>query len=295
MVLAKGNKNNYFGFLNIYKPAGMTSHDVVACVRKITSQRQVGHTGTLDPFAEGVLPVCVGKATRLIEFLADDKEYIATVQFGKTTDTYDCEGQITSTSDKKITRNEIIAALKDFEGEIEQLPPIYSAIKVNGKKLYDYARKGQSVEIQPRKVFIEKIALQTFDETSQAAEILVKCSKGTYIRSIAYDLGQKLGAGAYLTKLIRTQAGSFQINSSHKLDELKNNFSSACLINPFDILPLPKLELNEEQLDKVKHGQFLKNSQFNDGQFVILFYNKDGIAAIGAVEKDKIKTKKVFV
>ena len=127
-----------FGFVNIYKPVGMTSHDVVAKVRKFTGVKQVGHTGTLDPFAEGVLPVCIGKATRLIEFLADDKEYLATVQFGASTDTYDKDGSVIFSSDKKVSEDDLKEALKIFEGEISQMPPIYSAIKVNGKKLYEY-------------------------------------------------------------------------------------------------------------------------------------------------------------
>ncbi|MDE6138014.1 MAG: tRNA pseudouridine(55) synthase TruB, partial [Candidatus Gastranaerophilales bacterium] len=125
------------GFLNVYKPKGMTSHDVVAKIRKVLHIKQVGHTGTLDPFATGVLPIAIGKATKLIEYLGDDKEYIATVQFGKTTDTYDLEGEVTNSYDKKVTEAEVIEALKSFEGEISQIPPIYSAIKVNGKKLYD--------------------------------------------------------------------------------------------------------------------------------------------------------------
>ena len=136
-----------FGFLNIYKPKGLTSHDVVAKLRKVLKIKQVGHTGTLDPFATGVLPIAVGKATKLIEYLDDDKEYIATVQFGKTTDTYDLEGEVTETFDKNATESEVVEALKSFEGEVSQMPPIYSAIKVNGKKLYDYARAGEQVEI----------------------------------------------------------------------------------------------------------------------------------------------------
>ena len=206
-----------FGFLNIYKPVGMTSHDVVAVLRKKLKTKQIGHTGTLDPFAEGVLPIAIGKATRLIEYLPDDKEYLATVQFGKSTNTYDIEGETTFESDKKICEQEIIEKLKDFKGEIEQFPPIYSAIKVKGKKLYEYARKGEDVEIQPRKVTIYNIELKSFDFELQQAQILVKCSKGTYIRSIANDLGKVLGCGGHLIRLVRTQAGKFRIEDSLKL------------------------------------------------------------------------------
>jgi tRNA pseudouridine55 synthase len=141
-----------FGFLNIYKPQGKTSHDVVAILRRITKIKQIGHTGTLDPFAEGVLPVCIGKATRLIEYLDDDKAYIGTIQFGKSTTTYDIEGEQVNVSDKKVTLDEIENVLPQFRGKISQFPPIYSAIKVKGKKLYEYARNGEEVKIEPRMV-----------------------------------------------------------------------------------------------------------------------------------------------
>ena len=130
-----------FGFLNVYKPRGLTSHDVVARLRRITKIKQIGHTGTLDPFAEGVLPVCIGKATRLIEYLADDKAYEGTIQFGFSTNTYDLEGEVVKTSQTKVTKEDVEVALSDFRGEIEQIPPVFSAIKVNGKKLYEYALK----------------------------------------------------------------------------------------------------------------------------------------------------------
>ncbi len=287
-------KPEYFGFLNIYKPAGMTSHDVVSKVRRLTGIKQVGHTGTLDPFAEGVLPVCLGKATRLIEYLTDDKEYIATVQFGKNTDTYDVEGNITDVSGVNITEHDILVSLKDFEGEIEQLPPIYSAIKVNGKKLYDYARKGEEVEIKPRKVVIEKIELKNFDEEAQAAEILIKCSKGTYIRSIAHDLGVKTGAYAYLTKLIRTQAGKFRLEDTIKLEN-QDCFTSDRLINPLDVLDLPQVPIEQAEMEKIRHGQPLKNRKFKNNQSVILVYNDNVICAVGMTEYSQIKVKKVFI
>ena len=281
-----------FGFLNIYKPAGMTSHDVVAVLRKITKIKQIGHTGTLDPFAEGVLPVCIGKATRLIEYLDDDKEYLATVQFGSATTTFDIEGEKIFSSDKKITENDILKELKNFEGEIEQFPPIYSAIKVKGKKLYEYARKGEEVEIQPRKVFIERIELKSFDENSQQAQILIKCSKGTYIRSIANDLGKKLNVGGHLIKLIRTQAGKFRIENAVQLDgiDVEKN-----LINPIEMLDLPIINVNNEDLEKIKNGIEIKTQKQNLLSFVLLVYNNNKICAIGQVEKDKIKLKKVFL
>ena len=284
-----------FGFLNVYKPKGMTSHDVVAKLRKITKIKQIGHTGTLDPFAEGVLPICIGKATRLIEYLQDDKEYVATVQFGKTTDTYDLEGSVTEEFNKKVSKSEVLEKLKEFEGEIQQIPPIYSAIKLNGKKLYDYARAGQTVEVEPRVVFISKIELLSFDEENQQAEILVACSKGTYIRSIAYDLGKKLNTGGYLVKLIRTKAGKFGIKAAVALSELDSTEKVLeDLINPIDILDLPKLYISDFEHEKVLQGQFLKNNTEFCNVFVLLIYN-GSVDAVAFVEKDKIKVKKVFV
>ena len=281
-----------FGFLNVYKPKGMTSHDVVSFMRKITNIKQIGHTGTLDPFAEGVLPVCIGKATRLIEYLADDKEYLATVQFGRNTDTYDIEGVVTETFDKKVSEEEVFIGLKNFEGEIEQLPPIYSAIKVNGKKLYEYARKGQNVEIQPRKVFIERIELKNFDEINQTAKILVKCSAGTYIRSIAYDLGKILGCGGHLIKLIRTKAGCFNIENSSSLEDLKAGVQSF-LINPVDVLLLDKVEISDSDFAKLRNGNPIVNKTNKSNDFVILIYNND-IKAVGFRDNNKILMKKVF-
>ena len=285
-------KKQLFGFLNVYKPVGMTSHDVVAVLRRVTKIKQIGHTGTLDPFAEGVLPVCIGKATRLIEYLQDDKEYLATIQFGASTNTFDLDGEKTFTSDKKVKKEEIIEALKSFEGEISQLPPIFSAIKVKGKKLYEYARKGEEVEIQPRKVFIENIELNSFDEESQQAQVLIKCSKGTYIRSIANDLGEKLGCGGYLVKLVRTQAGNFRVENSIQLDgiDVENN-----LLNPLDVMDLPKISVNDEDLARIKNGMPILKKCDKIGNFVILVYNDVEICAVGIADGDKIKLKKVFL
>lgn len=289
-----GNPDNksLFGFLNIYKPVGMTSHDVVSVLRRVTKIKQIGHTGTLDPFAEGVLPICIGKATRLIEYLQDDKEYLATVQFGVATNTFDLDGEKVFTSDKKVSRDDIKEGLKSFEGEIFQLPPIFSAIKVKGKKLYEYARKGEEVEIQPRKVVIENIELKNFDEELQQAQILLKCSKGTYIRSIANDLGKNLGCGGYLIKLIRTQAGKFRVENSVQLDgiDVESN-----LINPLGILNLPKIAVDNDDLARIKNGMPIYKTCDKIGNFVSLIYNDVEICAVGIADGEKIKLKKVFI
>lgn len=272
----------------------MTSHDVVAVLRRITKIKQIGHTGTLDPFAEGVLPICIGKATRLIEYLNDDKSYLAYVQLGEETSTYDKEGETVSKSEKKVNENEVLTALKDFEGEIMQIPPMYSAIKIKGKKLYEYAREGKEIEVEPRKVTIEEISLKDFDFDNQVAQIYIKCSKGTYIRSIAHDLGEKLGCGAHLTRLIRKNAGKFNLDTAIPLENITTiEQVKEILIEPLTMLEMPILELNETEHQKVLCGQFLENKNYNHGDFIILVYNKK-INAIALVSEDKIKVKKVF-
>ena len=292
--MADEKQPQLFGFLNIYKPKGMTSFDVVAKLRRVTKIRQIGHTGTLDPFAVGVLPICIGKSTRLIEYLEDDKEYFATVQFGKDTDTYDLDGAVVKNYYNKITQDDLLSVLDDFRGEIEQLPPIYSAIKVNGKKLYEYARKGEEVEIKSRKVFISKLELVNFDEEKQEGKILVGCSKGTYIRSIAYDIGQKLSCGGYLTALERAKAGMFTKENSTPLEDFKE-FSDVenKLINPLDVLPLPQVKLNDIENERVNHGMPIYNSGFKNSDIVILVYG-GRIHAIGMVKDNQILVKKVF-
>lgn len=288
-----------FGFLNIYKPEGMTSFDVVAILRKIIHIKQIGHTGTLDPFATGVLPVCIGKSTKLIEYLPDDKEYLATIKFGADTDTYDKDGQIIKTYKNIITKEQIHKTLKDFEGEIEQSPPMYSAIKVKGKKLYEYARKGETVEIKPRKVTIYNIKLLEFDEKNQSAKILVGCSKGTYIRSIAYDIGQKLNCGGYLIALERTKAGMFNSNTALKLNDIKSvEDVTNNLINPIDVLPQPKYELNKTEKERVIHGMEISVryalQPYNPLTGIVFLVYGGKMYGVGYVDKNIIKVKKVF-
>ena len=282
-----------FGFLNIYKPKGKTSHDVVAVLRRITKIKQIGHTGTLDPFAEGVLPICIGKATRLIEYLNDDKAYIGTVQLGCSTKTYDIEGEITNTSNKKVTINEIKEKLELFRGEIEQIPPIYSAIKVNGKKLYEYARNGEDVKIEPRIVTIYKLDVVNFDEENQTVDLYIECSKGTYIRSIAHDLGKLLGSYGHLTKLVRTKAGKFLLENTIQLDSLKtiedipNN-----LINPIEYLEYPKYELNPQEKEKISHGMSIELDIENS---TVVLTDSNKIVAVAVVNNKIAKVSKVFI
>lgn len=285
-----------FGFLNVYKPTGKTSHDVVAVLRRITKIKQIGHTGTLDPFAEGVLPICIGKATRLIEYLNDEKAYIGTIQFGSSTTTYDTEGEVVKTSDKIVTQEDLEENLKFFRGEIEQLPPIYSAIKVNGKKLYEYARAGQEVKIEPRKVTIFELELVNFNQAAQQAEIKIVCSKGTYIRSIANDLGEKLGAFGHLIKLVRIKAGDFYVEDSIKLEYLNSpEIVLNKLIYPTEKLNFASYNLNEEQKKKISNGNAITPSQpFAIDEFVTLMDNEK-LAAIAKFDGKFLKCEKVFL
>ena len=284
-----------FGFLNIYKPKGKTSHDVVAILRRITKVKQIGHTGTLDPFAEGVLPICIGKATRLIEYLKDDKAYVATVQFGSATDTYDLEGETTKSSDLIPSLDEIEAKLDDFRGEIEQTPPIYSAIKVNGKKLYEYARAGEQVEVKTRKVCISELKLLEYNQETRTLELYIACSKGTYIRSIANDLGEKLGCFGHLIKLVRVQAGDFVVEDAIKLEDLQTKEDvEKQLIYPLQKLNYQTYSLDEIEKEKISHGMqiFAKNNLENE--IVILTY-EDTLIAVAESNANKITCKKVFI
>lgn len=283
------------GFLNVYKPRGITSHDVVSVLRKVTKVRQIGHSGTLDPFAEGVLAIAIGKATRLIEYLNDDKEYVAEVSFGRATDTYDIDGKTVFESNKRITKKNLENVIEHYRGEISQLPPIYSAIKVNGKKLYEYARKGEDVKIEPRKVTIFKLEIKDFNEEKQIANILIKCSKGTYIRSLAHDIGKELECGAYLSRLIRTQAGKLRIENSTELEKLNSiNEVTTRLLNPIELLDLQENEITEEEQKKVLVGNSIKNNnEFKNDEIIILTYKKQ-LSAIAQVCDDAIKVKKGF-
>ena len=208
------------GVLNIYKPRGFTSHDVVAKLRGILKQKKIGHTGTLDPEAVGVLPVCLGNATRACELLTDkDKEYVAELLLGVKTDTQDMTGQILQESCVEVTEQEVRMALEGFLGDYDQIPPMYSALKVNGKKLYELARAGKEVERKARSVRIHGIEVLEID--IPRLTIRVSCSKGTYIRTLCHDLGEKLGCGAAMERLERTRSGSFVKEEAITLKELE--------------------------------------------------------------------------
>lgn len=207
------------GIINIYKESGFTSHDVVAKLRGILHQKKIGHTGTLDPAAEGVLPVCCGKAAKVCSFLTgEDKSYHAVCRLGVETDTQDMTGTILKRhSIKGITEEDITKCIKQFEGEIMQVPPMYSAIKVNGKRLYELAREGKTIDRKPRPVTISSIVITDTDLDSGTFAMDITCSKGTYIRTLCHDIGISLGTAAVMEKLIRTRVSVFKIEDSIKL------------------------------------------------------------------------------
>ena len=210
----------YHGIINIYKEKGFTSHDVVAKMRGICKQKKIGHTGTLDPDAVGVLPVCLGAATKLCNMLTDrNKEYIAVLRLGITTDTQDISGRVLEEKEVTVSKETVREVILSFLGKQLQVPPMYSALKVNGKKLYELAREGKEIERLPRPVSIYEIEI--LEENMPEFTIRVACSKGTYIRTLCHDIGQKLGCGAIMTALTRTKAGEFQIEKAYTLSKIQ--------------------------------------------------------------------------
>jgi tRNA pseudouridine55 synthase len=252
-------KNVVSGVLVVDKPVGFTSHDIVQIIRRGTGIRRAGHTGTLDPRASGVLVVLIGPAVRLSEYVsASDKRYQATIHLGASTDTYDAEGKITSSSSvEDITEEQFIEMLGQFVGEIEQIPPPYSAIKVKGKKAYEMARQGEEVELQPRKIRVYNLDL--LEWAPPEVVIDVYCSSGTYVRSLANDLGKALGTGAHLIGLRRTKSGRFTLRDAVPQHRLKEAFDAGdwykYLIPAAEALgDWPMVELDPDQVDLIRHG-----------------------------------------
>ncbi|MDR2530823.1 MAG: tRNA pseudouridine(55) synthase TruB [Oscillospiraceae bacterium] len=210
----------YSGILPVNKPEGWTSHDVVAKLRGVLKERRIGHGGTLDPIATGVLVLFVGAATKLVSaHESDDKAYIAGLRLGVTSNTYDITGELTvRESASAVTRERLESALLGFRGELEQLPPMYSAVKVKGKKLYEYARKGQDVQRTPRPVTISR--LEVIDGSAADWTLAVECSKGTYVRSLCHEIGETLGVGGVMSSLVRTRSGEFTLAQCHTIEEI---------------------------------------------------------------------------
>lgn len=288
------------GFLNIDKPLGLTSHDVVARVRRVyrqaTGSKKVGHAGTLDPLATGVLIVCLGSATRLSEYVMHQpKRYRAEVRLGIATTTYDAEGEPTATQDAShITRARLEQVLPEFTGDIQQVPPMYSAIKQGGRKLYELARAGKTVERPARRVRIESLQVAAF--SPPIATLDVTCGSGTYIRSLAHDIGERLGVGAHLAGLRRTQSGDFSSEHAIALDDLLNDpdWLRHIIAPQVALKGYPALNLDAGQVEAVLQGQFITRAPDQKAS-EILAYTPDGhLLAVLQARGPRWKPHKVF-
>lgn len=281
------------GILVVNKSKGVTSRDVVNSACKILNTKKIGHTGTLDPIATGVLVLCIGKATKLVEILTnDDKEYIATVKLGILTDTLDMDGKILKEEKVYVTKEKLINALNSFVGTYEQEVPIYSAVKIDGKKLYEYARSGKKVNLPKRNIKIKNIEL--LELNYEEYKFKVSVSKGTYIRSLIKDINEKLGIIGSMSDLKRTRQGKFNINDSYDLEKIKNGDYKILSIN--DVLKDENCVIIDDKLfGFIKNGRILDNRYNKD--IVTFVYNDDVVAIYKVYEKDKTKMKpfKMFI
>ena len=283
------------GILSIDKPLHMTSHDVVQTVRRLTEIRRVGHAGTLDPLATGVLVVALGRATRLLEYVAGQpKTYEALVRLGQVSNTYDGEGQIVEERSVTVGGADIDAALDRFRGTIEQVPPMYSAIRQGGKRLYELARKGVEVERQAREVTIYDLTLLQWEPPD--ASLRVVCSTGTYIRSLAHDLGQVLNCGAYLAGLRRTAVGSFTVADATPLDTLTEaNWQAYVQTADAAVQHLPRLEVSQEAAERLTNGQWLPQRREEPDAALVRAYDEAGrFVGVVAAEGEQWRPRKIL-
>ena len=281
------------GIAIVDKPAGWTSHDVVAKLRRALGEKRIGHGGTLDPMATGVLPVFVGRATRAVSFLESaDKEYLAEVRFGLVTDTQDTTGKVLSESSLRPSEGEVEAALRGFLGLQEQLPPLYSAVKVEGRKLYQYARAGREVERKPRQIEISAIEPLGFGPGGDY-RFRLTVSKGTYVRTVCHDLGQRLGCGGAMSGLRRLRAGAFSIGEASPLEAFLAEGGQE-LLRPLDSIfrACPSLTLGEEEARRVRCGNdFATDSETGTYR---LYDSAGAFLALGAASAGRMKTIKSF-
>ena len=284
------------GILIINKEKGCTSHDIVYKLKKIFNEK-VGHTGTLDPLAEGVLPILIGKGTLCSKYLINhDKKYVVNLALGQKTETADLEGKIIEEKnipDKSLTQSKIEKVLKSFIGKQQQMPPIYSAIKVNGKKLYEYARKGQNVEIKPREIEIYDIKLMNIDAQKKQIQFEVFCGKGTYIRSLCEDIAEKLETVGYMESLKRIQVGDFKIEESSKIQELEENKEDTKYLES-KIISVEEIFKNKEKikLDDKKMQLFLngvKITQTPENDIYRIYDKNEKFIGIGIIQDKLLK------
>lgn len=284
------------GIILVDKPSDWTSHDVVGKLRGILHERRIGHSGTLDPMATGLLVVFVGRATRAVEFAeADSKEYIAGLRLGISTDTQDITGNTLKSSNSLPSKAELEQALSAFKGEISQIPPMYSAIKVGGRKLYELARRGESVERKPRKVTIEKLEIVGENDGDYILDVV--CSKGTYIRTLCNDIGDTLGCGGCMSSLRRVKAGAFSIEKAHTIDEIQaaaDNGGLDEIIIPIDSLfsAYPELTVRDTAEKKLRNGNVIKLAAPN-GTYRV-YTETGGFLLLGEASDNKLKTIKSF-
>ena len=295
------------GIIVVHKEAGYTSHDVVAKMRGICGQKKIGHTGTLDPQATGVLPVCLGSATKLCDMLADrDKEYVAGLLLGVETDTQDTTGRILAEHPVEVSREEVCAGALSFVGEYLQVPPMYSALKVDGKKLYELARAGREVERKARPVTIH--ALEVCSCSPPEAVLRGSCSKGTYIRTLCADLGEKLGCGGVMSSLVRTRVGNFCLEEAltlGQLQELRDRGELAGAVRPVDSMfqDSPVLHVQEEFLRFLENGNVIQPEQtvekecYAPGRWVRVYRPDESFAGIYAYDRagGKYRPVKMFL
>ena len=273
------------GILCVNKPQDFTSFDVVAKLRGILRIKRLGHGGTLDPMATGVLPVFVGTATKACDIMPDNtKSYRAGFRLGAVSDTQDVWGQVQTTSDMAVSQEDIEAVIPDFTGKIMQLPPMYSAVQVNGKRLYDLARQGVEVERQPREIEVSQLVLESYDSSNREGVLSISCGKGTYIRTIISDIGDRLGCGGIMTSLVRTSSGGFTLDDCHTLEEIqqaRDEDRLEELILPIERVfeKLPKLRLGEAQTRMYRNGVKLDLERvrgIRDGISEYAVYGSDG-------------------
>ncbi len=288
------------GVLNVHKPLGMTSSDVVVFVRRAWHYKKVGHGGTLDPQAEGVLPILVGRGTRLFDAMMDmDKEYLCEITLGIITDTQDGTGQVLERRPVRVGREAIEAALNGFHGPIEQVPPMYSAIKVQGKKLYDLARSGQTVERKPRNV--EIFGLRMIAEKGEGRyDLWVRCSKGTYIRTLCHDIGATLGCGAHMSALKRLRSGPFRLEQSVSLETIRNAAEDPdSLLIPMDkvLEHWPRIHVREEYHKKLINGNTLPPEAALEAvpEEPFLIYASEGLVGIGKRDEAYFRIKTMLI
>lgn len=296
----RATRGKYHGFVAIEKPAGVTSHDIVSAIRRMTGERRVGHAGTLDPAAVGVLPIAVGLATRTVEYLSESsKSYLAEITFGVATDSLDGDGTVVSVADaSRITEAHVREALGYFRGEIFQVPPMFSAIKIDGRPLYERARQGEHLELEARAITIHEIELVSW--LNPIAEVFIHCSKGTYVRSIARDLGDSLGIPAYMSNLVRLSTGPFTLDDTWCLAELEElvvegHWEDIASHPDVALYDKPAIVLNSEQAATWKNGSEVAVPVFDS---IVRVYDSQGnwlgvgrgLSVRGVVKPEKVVT-----